>query len=136
MPGGMADMIPEGEDPEEAMGQLQGMVDSMTKEERRNPDIIDMSRRRRIAAGSGTEPQDVKKFVAQFDQVRTLMRQMAKMSIFDRIKMVTGLHKAGALQPGANMLKTKVGTGHRKSAKERAEDRRKKRKQDKRGKKK
>ena len=115
MPGGMADMIPEGEDPEEAMGQLQGMVDSMTKEERRNPDIIDMSRRRRIAAGSGTEPQDVKKFVAQFGQVRTLMRQMAKMSIFDRIKMVTGLHKAGALQPGANMLKTKVGTGHRKT---------------------
>ncbi len=136
MPGGMADMIPEGEDPEEAMGQLQGMVDSMTKEERRNPDIIDMSRRRRIAAGSGTEPQDVKKFVVQFGQVRTLMRQMAKMSIFDRIKMVTGLHKAGALQPGANMLKTKVGTGHRKSAKERAEDRKKKRRQDKRGKKK
>jgi signal recognition particle subunit SRP54 len=128
MPGGMADMIPEGEDPEEAMGQLQGIVDSMTKEERRNPDLIDMSRRRRIAAGSGTEPHDVKKFLVQFDQVRTLMRQMAKMSVFDRIKMVTGLNKMGAFQPGAKMLKTKVGTGHRKSAKERAEDRKKKRK--------
>jgi signal recognition particle subunit SRP54 len=128
MPGGMADMIPEGEDPEEAMGQLQGMVDSMTKEERRNPDLIDMSRRRRIAAGSGTEPHDVKKFLVQFDQVRTLMRQMAKMSVFDRIKMVTGLNKMGAFQPGAKMLKTKIGTGHRKSAKERAEDRKKKRK--------
>jgi signal recognition particle subunit SRP54 len=128
MPGGMADMIPEGEDPEEAMGQLQGIVDSMTKEERRNPDLIDMSRRRRIAAGSGTEPHDVKKFLVQFDQVRTLMRQMAKMSVFDRIKMVTGLNKMGAFQPGAKMLKTKIGTGHRKSAKERAEDRKKKRK--------
>jgi signal recognition particle subunit SRP54 len=128
MPGGMADMIPEGEDPEEAMGQLQGIVDSMTKEERRNPDLIDMSRRRRIAAGSGAEPHDVKKFLVQFDQVRTLMRQMAKMSVFDRIKMVTGLNKMGAFQPGAKMLKTKIGTGHRKSAKERAEERKKKRK--------
>jgi signal recognition particle subunit SRP54 len=134
MPGGMADMIPEGEDPEEAMRQLQGMVDSMTKEERRNPDIIDMSRRRRIAAGCGAEPQDVKKFLGQFDQVRTIMRQMAKMSVFERIKMVTGLNKMGAFAPGSKLLKTKIGTGHRKSAKERAEDRKRKRKQDKRGK--
>jgi signal recognition particle subunit SRP54 len=112
------------------------MIDSMTKEERRNPDVIDINRRRRIATGSGTEPHEVKQFLNQFDQVRVLMRQMAKMSIFDRIKMVTGLGKAGAFQPGAAMLKTKVGTGHRKSAKERAEDRKKKRKQDKRGKRK
>jgi signal recognition particle subunit SRP54 len=60
------------------------------------------------------------------------MRQMAKMSILDRIKMVTGLGKMGAFQPGAQLFKQKVGTGHRKSAKERAEDRKKKRKQDKR----
>jgi signal recognition particle subunit SRP54 len=133
MPGGIADVIPEDEDPEEAMGQLQGIIDSMTKQERRDPDIIDMSRRRRIAAGSGTEPQDVKKFLGQFEQVRTIMRQMAKMSMFERIKMVTGLNKMGAFAPGAKLLKTKIGTGHRKSAKERAEDRKKKRKQEKRG---
>ena len=48
---GMGDMIPEGEDPDVAMGRIQGMIDSMTKEERKNPDIIDMSRRRRIADG-------------------------------------------------------------------------------------
>ncbi len=42
--------------------------------------------------------------------------------------MVTGLGKMGAFMPGAKMLKTKVGTGHRKSAKERAEERRKKKK--------
>jgi signal recognition particle subunit SRP54 len=125
---GMSDMIPEGEDPEQAMKQIQGMIDSMTKEERRNPDIIDIGRRRRIAAGSGTDPSDIKKFIGQFDQVRTLMRQMAKMSIWERVKMVTGLGKMGAFGPGAPSLKTKVGTGHRKSAKERAEDRKKKRK--------
>ena len=54
---GMGEMIPEGEDPEAAFKRIQGMIDSMTKEERRNPDVIDLNRRRRIAAGSGVEPQ-------------------------------------------------------------------------------
>jgi signal recognition particle subunit SRP54 len=132
---GMSDLIPEGEDPEQALKHIQGMIDAMTKEERRNPDIIDISRRRRIAAGSGTEPHEIKQFLGQFDQVRTLMRQMAKMSIWDRVKMVTGLGKMGAFQPGSKLqLKNKIGTGHRKSAKERALDRKKKKKQAKRDK--
>jgi signal recognition particle subunit SRP54 len=125
---GMSDMIPEGEDPEAALKRIQGMIDSMTKEERRNPDLIDMSRRRRISAGSGVEPHEVKQFLNQFDQVRTIMRQMAQMSIWERLKMMTNLNKLGAFVPGSKMLKTKIGTGHRKSAKERAEERRKKRK--------
>jgi signal recognition particle subunit SRP54 len=129
---GMSDMIPEGEDPEVAIRRIQGMIDSMTKEERRNPDVIDIPRRRRIAAGSGTEPHEIKQFLNHFDQVRTLMRQMANMSIWERIKMITGMSKMGAFAPGAKMLKSKVGTGHRKTAKERAEERKKKRKQDKR----
>jgi signal recognition particle subunit SRP54 len=133
---GMGDMIPAGEDPEVALRRIQGMIDSMTAEERRNPDVIDINRRRRIATGSGTEPHEVKQFLNQFDQIRGLMRQIARMSMIDRIKMITGMGKAGAFQPGAQIIKQKVGTGHRKSAKERAEDRRKKRKQDKRGKRK
>ena len=60
---GMGDMIPEGEDPEDAFSRIQGMIDSMTKEERRNPDVIDISRRRRIAAGSGIEPHEIKQFL-------------------------------------------------------------------------
>jgi signal recognition particle subunit SRP54 len=132
MPGGMADLIPEGEDPEQSMRRIQGMMDSMTKEERRNPDIIDIGRRRRIAAGSGTEPHEIKQFINQFDHMRTLMRQLAKKSIWERIKMVTSLGKMGAFDPGSQMLKSKVGTGHRKTAKERAEDRKRKRKQERR----
>src|SRR5579884_2491186 len=125
---GMGEMIPEGEDPEEGIKRLQGMIDSMTKEERRNPDIIDMSRRRRIAAGSGTEPHEIKQFLTQFETVRDLMRKMAQMSIWERIKMVTGLGKAGAFMPGAKIMKTKGNTGHRKSPKERAKERKNKRK--------
>jgi signal recognition particle subunit SRP54 len=132
MPGGMADMIPDDEDPEEAVKRIQGMIDSMTKEERRNPDIIDGNRRRRIARGSGTEPAEINQFLKQFDQVRTIMRQMAKMSMWERLKMVTGLGQAGAFMPGSKIMKSKVGTGHRKSPKERAKERKKKKKGDRR----
>ncbi len=125
---GMSEMIPEGEDPEVAIKRIQGIIDSMTKDERGDPDIIDLGRRRRIAAGSGVEPHEIKQFLQQFDQIRTLMRQMAQMSIWQRIKMVTGLGKAGMFQPGAMMPKQKIGTGHRKTPKERAEERKKKRK--------
>ena len=125
---GMGELIPEGEDPEQAIKRIQGMIDSMTLEERRDPDVIDLSRRRRIAAGSGTQAHEVKQFIAQFDQVRGLMRQMAQMSMWQKMKMITGLGKAGMFQPGAMMPKSKVGTGHRKTAKERAEERKKKRK--------
>ncbi len=128
---GMSEMIPDGEDPEQALKRIQGMIDSMTKAERHDPDVIDMSRRRRIAAGSGVEPHEIKQFIHQFDQIRTLMRQMAEMSMWQRIKMITGMGKAGMFQPGAMMPKTKIGTGHRKTAKERAEERKKKKKQDK-----
>jgi signal recognition particle subunit SRP54 len=128
---GMGELIPEGEDPDVAIKRIQGMVDSMTKAERRDPDVIDLSRRRRIAEGSGTEPHEIKQFLNQFGQMRTIMRQMASMSIWQRMKMVMGMGKAGLFQPGAMMPKQKIGTGHRKSPKERAEERKKKRKQDK-----
>jgi signal recognition particle subunit SRP54 len=125
---GMGELIQDGEDPDVAVKRIAGMIDSMTKEERKNPDVIDLSRRRRIAEGSGTEPHDIKQFLNQFGQVRVIMRQIANMSLMDRLKMVMGMGKAGALSPGGMMPKTKIGTGHRKTPKERAEERKKKRK--------
>jgi signal recognition particle subunit SRP54 len=125
---GMAEMIPEGEDPEVALKRVQGMIDAMTRKERKDPDIVDQSRRRRIAAGAGVEPHEVKQFLQQFDQVRALMKQMATMSIWQRLKMMTGLSKMGAFMPGGMQLKTKGDTGKRKTAKERAEARKKKKK--------
>ena len=126
---GMADMIPEGEDPEEALKRVQGMIDSMTKKEKLDPDSIDPNRRRRIAKGSGVEPHEVNQFLKQFDQVRALMKQMSQMSMWQRLKMVTGMGKAGAFMPGGmDAMKLKGDTGHRKSAKERADERKKKNK--------
>jgi signal recognition particle subunit SRP54 len=123
---GMSEALQDADDPEEAMTRFQGIIDSMTKEERRNPDIIDASRRRRIARGSGTEAHEVNAILKQFDTVRAMMRQIASMSMFERIKYMAGLSKAGAFAPGAQLQKTKIGTGHRKSPKERAKERKKK----------
>jgi signal recognition particle subunit SRP54 len=49
----------------------------MTLEERLDPDIINGSRRRRIARGSGTRPQDVNRLIKQFKQTRKMIKQFA-----------------------------------------------------------
>src|SRR5260370_1362700 len=101
---GMDVVIPEGEDPEQAFRRFQGIIDSMTSEERRNPDVIDMGRRRRIAAGSGTEPHEVKQLINQFDHARGFMRQFAKKSMWDRLKTFATLGKMGAFHPATPIL--------------------------------
>jgi len=58
--------------------KVESIILSMTPQERRNPDIIDGSRRRRIARGSGTTPQDVNQLLNQFRQTQKLMKQMAR----------------------------------------------------------
>ena len=60
-----------------------------------------------------------------------LCASIGSIQVNEAIKMLTGMGKAGLFQPGAMMPKQKIGTGHRKSPKERAEERKKKRKQDK-----
>jgi signal recognition particle GTPase len=69
------------------------MIDAMTDEERTNPDLITNSCLSRIAASSGSQPEDVERFLAQFHQVRALMLHMAGMSFWQRLKMVFGFGK-------------------------------------------
>ncbi len=64
---------------ESQLKKIEAIIDSMTVEERRNPDIIRGSRRRRIASGSGTKVQDVNGLLKQFNQTRQLMKQVAGM---------------------------------------------------------
>ncbi|MCD4654251.1 signal recognition particle protein, partial [bacterium] len=65
------------------------IIDSMTKEERRNPKIINTNRRRRIARGSGTHLMDVNRLLKQFEQTRKMMKKFKKMGKKNR----TGLGK-------------------------------------------
>jgi signal recognition particle subunit SRP54 len=95
---GMSEMVPEGEDPAVATRRITAMIDAMTPEERRDPDRIDGPARERIATKAGCRPEDVEQFLAQFAQVRELMRQMAGTSLWQRIQMVVGL--GGPPKPG------------------------------------
>ena len=62
---------------ESRMKKVEAIVYSMTAKERRSPDILNGSRRRRIARGSGTTPQDVNQLLNQFGQMRKLMKKMS-----------------------------------------------------------
>jgi signal recognition particle GTPase len=85
--------------------QIRQMIDAMTDEERSSPDLIDSSRRTRIATNSGTDPQEVEKFLAQFHQIRAVMRQVAGWSLWQRFKMAfDGLWKLGVFGVLAQLL--------------------------------
>ena len=60
------------------MGKLEAIINSMTKKERIRPDIIKGSRKKRIAAGSGTQIQDVNRLLKQFAQMQKMMKKMSQ----------------------------------------------------------
>ena len=64
---------------------------SMTRMERRNPDILNASRKRRIAAGSGATVQDVNLLLKQFDQARSMMKQVMGMRGKKRMRLPFGM---------------------------------------------
>ncbi|MBK50228.1 MAG: signal recognition particle protein [SAR202 cluster bacterium] len=70
--------LPNGEDGEKNLRKIEAIVSSMTLNERRKPGIIDGSRRRRIAKGSGTKPNDVNNLLNQFSQMKKMMKRMSK----------------------------------------------------------
>jgi signal recognition particle subunit SRP54 len=76
--------------------RMEAIINSMTPAERRNPDIIRSSRKRRIAAGSGTEIQDVNRLLKQFTQMQKLMKRFSKRG--GLAQMLGGLR--GRMPPG------------------------------------
>ena len=90
---GMA-KLPVGDDQvDRQMPKIEAMIRSMTVHERNDPSVINGSRRRRIAAGSGTTVQDVNQLVKQFAQVRKMVKSMSggKMRLPGGIKLPPGL---------------------------------------------
>jgi len=68
-----AKRLPDGNE-EKQLKKIEAIILSMTPEERRNPAILDGSRRRRIARGSGATPQDVNQLLNRFNQMQKLMK--------------------------------------------------------------
>jgi signal recognition particle subunit SRP54 len=73
---GVAGQIREEDIDESGMVKTEAIICSMTLKERRNPQLLNASRRKRIAAGSGTTVQDVNKLMRQFEQMRDMMKKM------------------------------------------------------------
>ncbi len=65
----------------ESFKSIEAIIQSMTMKERTNPDIINGSRRARVAKGSGTSIQEVNKLLKQFNDMRKMMKAMNKMNL-------------------------------------------------------
>lgn len=76
---------------EDSFKGIEAMINSMTPAERSNPDLINGSRRKRIAQGAGKDISEVNAFMKQFEQMRDMMKGMNKMGMFG--KMMPGMKK-------------------------------------------
>ena len=88
-PGAMKDLKID----EKAMAHTEAIIHSMTKAERERPDIINASRKKRIAAGSGTSVEEVNKLLKQFEQMLKMMKQFTNMGKTKQGKRMLGRMK-------------------------------------------
>jgi signal recognition particle subunit SRP54 len=63
---------------EKAFAKVESIIFSMTPEERANPDILNMNRKKRIALGCGRDIHEINLFIKQFDQMRKMMHMVSK----------------------------------------------------------
>jgi signal recognition particle subunit SRP54 len=81
--GGISEKLKNAKPPEEELKKIEAIINSMTIKERRQPDIINGNRRKRIATGSGTSIQDINRFLKQFNDMKKLMKHLPKGGISD-----------------------------------------------------
>jgi len=87
----VANQMPTGPEAEAQMKRIEAMISSMTRPERVDPTIINGSRRRRIAAGSGTTVSEVNQLIKQFAEMRKLMKQMGGLAKSGRLPRIPGM---------------------------------------------
>src|SRR4051794_38089649 len=100
----------DGEGVENQMGRMKAIYDSMTRIERKKPDLLDANRRRRIARGAGVEVNEVGQFMKQFESSRAMMRAVGGMGMMGKLKLMKSLMGGGLSNmgmPGGPMIKTK-----------------------------
>lgn len=79
---------------EKNMRRMEGIINSMTLQERAKPDLIKASRKRRIATGAGVQVQDVNRMLSQFEQMQAMMKKIKGGGM---MKMMRGLQ---GMMPG------------------------------------
>ena len=99
MPGQLGQMAKglEGMQADKAVGRIEGIINSMTPTERRKPELIKASRKRRIAAGAGVTVQEVNRLLAQFEQTQKMMKQFSKGGLSKLMRGMKGMMGGGGL---------------------------------------
>ncbi|HSG73504.1 MAG TPA: signal recognition particle protein [Planctomycetaceae bacterium] len=97
-------------DAEGDMSRIEGIINSMTPDERTNPDLIDRSRRTRIAKGAGVAPAEVNKLLKDFTGMAGMMKEMAGMGLRGRMKAMQQMASGGMFNEGAQLQKKKGST--------------------------
>ncbi len=81
---------------DKSINRIEGVINSMTPAERRNPDLLKASRKRRIAAGAGVQVQEVNRLLKQFEQTQKMMKMMSKGGMAKMMRgmkgMMPGMH--------------------------------------------
>ena len=93
MPGMKPGALKDAKIDESALARTEAIIHSMTRREREKPDIINASRKKRIAAGSGTSVEEVNKLLRQFDQMLKMMKQFSDMGKTKKGKKMLGRMK-------------------------------------------
>lgn len=87
MPGMKSGALKDAKIDEKALARTEAIIKSMTKYERERPEVLNASRKKRIAAGSGTTVEEVNKLLKQFEQTRKLMKQFSNPNKFGKKRM-------------------------------------------------
>ena len=90
---GVGKVIKDIDIPDDPFKNIEAIIGSMTPQERENPEIINTSRRRRIAKGSGTDIQEVNKLLKQFDQTKKMMKMVTGMGSSKMMQMANAMRK-------------------------------------------
>jgi signal recognition particle subunit SRP54 len=89
--GQMSAQLPSGPEAERELRKVEAIISSMTRGERADPSVLNGSRRKRIAKGSGTTVSDVNQLIKQFDEMRKLMKQIGGMAKGGRLPRIPGM---------------------------------------------
>lgn len=86
MPGVKPGSLKDAKIDEKAIGRTEAIIKSMTRHEREKPDVINASRKKRIAAGSGTSVEEVNKLLRQYEQIKKLMKQFSNPKAMSKMR--------------------------------------------------
>jgi len=90
---GLGKMLKDVEIKDDAFNGIEAMIGSMTPQERKQPNIIDASRKQRIARGSGTKIEDVNRLIKQFEQTRKMMQSISSGKMTNKLAAIKSLQR-------------------------------------------